>query len=218
MGRSYRTGPNVKLGPNAKVGPYVVLGQAPSVGRKAGRLVIGRNAVLRSHTVLYLGSRIGDDFQTGHGALVREGNTIGDGVSVGSHSEISRQTQIGDRVRIHSRCFVAEFVEVQDGAWLGPGVTVLNVPHPPCPSWEECASGEHRVVIGRAAKIGGGAVIGPWVKIGARSLVGAGSVVIRDVPPGVVVAGNPARVLRKVSALECGLGIYDTPYEWEATK
>ena len=218
MGRSYKIGPRVRLGASAKVGPYVVLGQKSSNEGGLGPLVIGRNAVLRSHTVLYLGSRIGDNFQTGHGALIREGNVIGNDVSVGSHSEVSRQTHIGDHVRIHSRCFVAEFVEVQNRAWIGPGVTILNVPHPPCPSWEECASGEHRVVIGDGAKIGGGAVIGPWVRLGARSLVGAGSVVIRDVPQGVVVAGNPARVIRKVSDLECGLGVYDTPYEWEVAQ
>ncbi len=215
MRRAYRLGRNVKVGPNATIGPYVVLGHPSSRTKNLGLLVVGRNAVLRSHTVLYLGSRSGDDFQTGHGALIREKNVIGDGVSVGSHSEVSREAKIGNRVRIHSRCFVAEFVEIQDDAWIGPGVTILNVPHPPCPSWEECASGEHRVVIGNGAKIGGGATIGPWVKVGARSLVGAGSVVIRDVPDGVVVAGNPARVVRKVSELECGLGIYQVPYEWE---
>jgi acetyltransferase-like isoleucine patch superfamily enzyme len=122
---------------------------------------------------------------------------------------------IGNHVRIHSRVFVAEFVEIKDDAWIGPGVTILNVPHPPCPSWEECASGDRRVIIGQGAKVGGGAVIGPWTKVGAGSLIGAGSVVIRDVPEGVVAVGNPARVLRKVSKLECELGVYKVPYEWE---
>lgn len=218
MARAYRKGRNVTLGPGAKVGPYVVLGQPPGKGAGVRPLVIGRNATLRSHSVLYLGTRIGDRFQTGHGTIIRENAVIGDDVSVGSHSEIAPNARIGDGVRIHSHCFVAEFVEVQDKAWLGPRVTILNVPHPPCPSWEECASGDHRVVIGNGAKVGGGAVIGPWVKVGAGSLVGAGSVVIRDVRARTVVAGNPARAIRKVSDLECGLGRYDTPYEWEEKK
>ena len=214
MGQAYRKGRNVKLGPDADIGPYVVLGQAPAKGR-AGFLVVGREATVRSHTVLYLGSRIGDRFQTGHGAIVRENVRIGNDVSLGSHSEIAPKASIADGVRIHSRCFIAEFVEVSERAWIGPGVTILNVPHPPCPSWEECASGEHRVLIGAGAKIGGGAVIGPWVRVGAGSLVGAGSVVIRNVPPKTVVAGNPARRIRKVRGLECDLGIYKVPYEWE---
>ena len=208
----------VKIGPNAKVGKFVVLGHASSKTRRLGPLIIGRNAVVRSHTVIYLGTIIGDNFQTGHSALIREKNVIGDDVSVGSLTEIGRENRIGSGVRIHSRCFIPEFVEIQDRAWLGPAVTVLNVPHPPCPSWEECASGENRVVIGRNAKIGGGAVIGPWVKVGEGALVGAGSVVIRDVPHGTVVAGNPARKINTVANLECGLGLYKVPYEWESAK
>lgn len=205
----------MKLGANARLGEYVVLGHASAKTSHLRPLVIGRNATIRSHTVIYLGTLIGDDFETGHGALIRERNVIGNGVRVGSFTEVGRENRIGHGVRIHSRCFVPEYVEIQDRAWIGPGVTILNVPHPRCPSWEQCASGEQRVVIGRNAKVGGGAVIGPWVKLGENSLVGAGSVVIRNVPPGTVVAGNPARKIREIGTLECGLGLYETPYEWE---
>ena len=208
----------VTIGTDAQVGKYVLLGHRSSRTRSLGPLIIGRNATIRSHTVIYLGTVIGDNFETGHGALIRENNVIGDDVRVGSFTEIGRGNRVGDAVRIHSRCFIPEFVEIQDRAWIGPGVTVLDTPHPTCPSWEACASGDHRVIVGRNAKIGGGAVIGPWVKIGANALVGAGSVVIRDVPEDAVIAGNPARKINTIRKLKCGLGLYNVPYEWESRK
>ena len=199
-----------EIGENAKIGEYVLLGVEPR--KPAEKLVIGNNAVIRSHTVIYAGNKIGDNFQTGHGALIRENNVIGNNVSIGSHTVVERENIIEDDVRIHSHCFIPEFVIIKKKAWIGPRVTILNVLHPPCPRWEECAK---NVVIEENAKIGGNVTILPRVKIGKNSLIGAGSVVTKDVPPDSVVAGNPARVIKKVKELECILGYYKTPYEWE---
>ena len=105
-----------------------------------------------------------------------------------------------------------EFIEIRDKAWIGPGVTILNVLHPPCPKFEECAKG---TVIGENAKIGGNVTLGPRIKIGRNTLVGFGSVVTKDVPENAVVHGNPAKVQKEIKDLTCVLGYYDTPYEWE---
>lgn len=215
MSTRQRPSAKVKIGARARIGEYAILGHTSTRTPGLGPLVIGKNAIIRSHTVIYLGTVVGDNFETGHGALIRENNVIGNNVRVGSYSEIGRENRIGDDVRIHSRCFIPEFVEIQDRAWIGPAVTILNVPHPPCPSWLQCASGENGVVIGRNAKVGGGVVISPWVKIGENSLVGAGSVVLRDVPKGAVVAGNPAKQVNTIAQLDCGLHLYKVPYEWE---
>ena len=201
---------NVIIGNNARIGEYVLLGVEPR--KPTRKLQIGNNAVIRSHTVIYAGNKIGDNFQTGHGALIRENNVIGNNVSIGSHTVVERENIIEDDVRIHSHCFIPEFVIIKKKAWIGPRVTILNVLHPPCPRWEECAK---NVVIEENAKIGGNVTILPRVKIGKNSLIGAGSVVTKDVPPDSVVAGNPARVIKKVKELECILGYYKTPYEWE---
>ncbi len=201
---------NVIIGNNARIGEYVLLGVEPR--KPTRKLQIGNNAVIRSHTVIYAGNKIGDNFQTGHGALIRENNVIGNNVSIGSHTVVERENIIEDDVRIHSHCFIPEFVIIKKKAWIGPRVTILNVLHPPCPKWEECAK---NVVIEENAKIGGNVTILPRVKIGKNSLIGAGSVVTKDVPPDSVVAGNPARVIKKVKELECILGYYKTPYEWE---
>jgi acetyltransferase-like isoleucine patch superfamily enzyme len=207
---------NVVLGKNVRIGDYVILGVKPSKTPfnppHQGTLEIGDDSVIRSHTVIYLGSKIGKGLQTGHGALIRENNLIGDNVSIGTHTIIERENIIEDRVRLHSNCFIPEFVEIREGAWLAPSVTILNVTHPPCPKANECAQG---VVIGRNAKIGGNVTIGPRVTIGENSLIGAGSMVVDDIPADSVAVGNPAKVIKKISELTCELGFFDTPYEWE---
>jgi len=198
------------VGKNATIGEYVLLGVQPK--KLTGELVIGDNAIIRSHTIIYAGNIIGNNFQTGHGALIRENNRIGDNVSVGSHTVVERENVIEDDVRIHTGCFIPEFVIIKRKAWLGPRTTILNVLHPPCPKFEECA---RSVVIEENAKIGGNVTILPRVTIGKNSLIGAGSVVTKDIPPDSVAMGNPARVTKSIKDLDCILGYYDTPYEWE---
>ena len=188
----------------------MLLGVQPK--KLTGELVIGDNAIIRSHTIIYAGNIIGNNFQTGHGALIRENNRIGDNVSVGSHTVVERENVIEDDVRIHTGCFIPEFVIIKRKAWLGPRTTILNVLHPPCPKFEECA---RSVVIEENAKIGGNVTILPRVTIGKNSLIGAGSVVTKDIPPDSVAMGNPARVTKSIKDLDCILGYYDTPYEWE---
>ncbi|MCD6171912.1 MAG: hypothetical protein J7J36_05850 [Thermoplasmata archaeon] len=78
-----------QIGKNAKIGEYVLLGVEPR--KPTTKLIIGDNAIIRSHTVIYAGNKIGNNFQTGHAALLRENNVIGNNVSVGSHSVIERE-------------------------------------------------------------------------------------------------------------------------------
>jgi acetyltransferase-like isoleucine patch superfamily enzyme len=103
-------------------------------------------------------------------------------------------------------------VTIGDDAFIGPGVVFTDDPHPPCPKYVECAQG---VKVEARAKIGGGALLLPGVTIGERALVGGGAVVARDVPPGVVVVGNPAREIKRVEQLECFAGLFERVFEWE---
>jgi acetyltransferase-like isoleucine patch superfamily enzyme len=213
--------PNTKLGKDPIIGEYVLLGLMPQgkVRHKSKvplpDLVIGDNPVIRSHSVIYAGNMIGNDFQTGHGIMIRERNRIGNNVSIGTHSIVERDNIIGDDVRIHSNCFIPEFIEIRKGAWIGPNVTVLNVLHPPCPSFEQCAKG---MIIHENAKIGGNVTIGPRVEIGANSIIGSGAVITKSIPPDSVAYGNPARVHKKIEDLSCILDLYKRPYEWEVEK
>lgn len=204
----------VVLGKNPAIGEFVLLGVAPAQGT-ARRLVIGDNAVIRSHSVIYGGTRIGNGLQTGHGVLIRENNVIGNNFSIGTHSVVETDNQIGNNVRIHTNCFIPEFVIIEDDAWIGPSVTVLNVLHPPCPRSTDCAPS---VRIKKNAKIGGSVTIGPRVTIGSNSVIGMGSVVTTDIPDNVLAFGNPARVVKPISEMSCEVGYFQVPYEWEQEK
>jgi acetyltransferase-like isoleucine patch superfamily enzyme len=191
--------PGVQLTADAAVDPYVIVG-LPAKNQAAGSIqtVIGARAVLRSHTVIYAGNRIGDDFQTGHGVLVREENRIGNNVSVGSHSIVEHHVEIGNGVRIHSNAFVPEYSVLESECWIGPCVVLTNARYPRSAGVKEALRGP---IIRHRAKIGAGAVILPGVIIGEDALVGAGAVIVRDVAAGAVVAGNPARYLRAISEI-----------------
>lgn len=202
---------NVNIGSGSEICDHVVLGKPPR-GKKAGELglKIGDKAVIREFTIIYAGSRIGNNFQTGHHVVVRENNEIGVYVSVGSGSELGPGNKIGNYIRIHSQCFL-ENVTLGDGVFIAPGVKFGDDPHPYCPRYKECVLGAK---IGKNVSIGLNATILPGIKIGNGSLIGAGSVVTKDVPDNVVVVGNPARIIKKVDELECFKGFYKKPYEW----
>ena len=104
--------PNVVIEEGAEIGEFCIIGLPPK-GKAPGELEtrIGANAVIRSHTVIYAGNSIGDNFNSGHGALVREDNQIGRDVSIGSHTVIEHHLEIQDGVRIHSQVFVPEFTD-----------------------------------------------------------------------------------------------------------
>lgn len=191
--------PNVTTGDPLELDDFVILGRPPK-GAQPGELELslGPGAVIRSHSILYAGSRIGARFQCGHGALVREQCVIGDDCSVGSGTVLEFLVTLGDQVRIHSNCFVPEHTVLEDGCWIGPNVVFTNAKFPQTPRTKELLAG---VRVCRGAKIGANTTLLPGVTIGAGALVGAGSVVTRDVPPGAVVAGNPARVIGRAADL-----------------
>ena len=181
------------------IGPFVVIGQPPK-DRQPGELKtqIGPGAVICSHTVIYAGNRIGSRFRSGHGVLIREENDIGDDVSIGSGSNVEHHVRIGNRVRLHSNVFVPELSVLEDDCWLGPNVVFTNAKYPATPTTKAELAGPY---IETRAKIGANATVLPGVRIGSGALVGAGAVVTVDVPPGCVVAGNPARMIKDLSQL-----------------
>jgi acetyltransferase-like isoleucine patch superfamily enzyme len=181
------------------VGPFAIIGQPPR-GQSPGLIAteIADGASINSHTVIYSGNKIGKNFRTGHGVLIREENEIGDDVSIGSGANVEHHVRIGNGVRLHSNVFVPELSVLEDGCWLGPNVVLTNAKYPASRTAKQELVGPH---IEARAKIGANTTILPGIRIGAEALVGAGSVVTADVPPGAVVVGNPARVIKYLSQL-----------------
>jgi len=199
---------DVVLGEGCEIDVSVLLGY-PTGRQIAGRqLVVGRGARIRSGSVLYVGSRIGLGLQTGHNVTIREENVIGDNLNIWNNSTIDYGCQIGTNVKIHTNVYVAQFTVIEDDAFLAPGVTIANDVHPGCSSSKECMRGP---TIRRGAQVGCNVTILPYLTIGEHAVVGAGSVVVHDVPPRSVVVGNPARVIKSVDDLHCPLGHRDGP-------
>jgi len=197
---------NVQLGADAIVDEGVLLGYPPGRPGQYAPARIGRGAKLRAGTIVYAGVEIGDDFETGHHAVVREDNRIGSHCTLWNNSTIDYGCVIGDRVRIHCNIYIAQFTTIEDDVFLAPGVTIANDPHPIC---TKCMQGP---TIKRGARIGVNVTLLPLITIGENALIGSGSVVTKDVPAGMLAVGNPARIVGPVDKLECPFGIV-IPYE-----
>ena len=189
----------IVLGRNVKIGEYSLLGVIPKI-EKITPLIIGDNSKIRSHSVIYTNTIIGKNFQTGHGVLIRENNKIGDSVSLGTHSVIERDVSIGNNVRMHSNVFIPELTIIEDYAWIGPNVVITNAYHPLCEKVKKCMKGP---TIKKHAIIGANTTILPYITIGENTFIGAGSLVTKDVPDGMVATGHPAKIMKKRSELLC---------------
>jgi acetyltransferase-like isoleucine patch superfamily enzyme len=130
--------------------------------------------------------------------MLRELNEIGNNVSIGTSSVVEHHVIINDRVRIHTQAFIPEFSILEEACWIGPNVVVTNAKYPLSPDAKKELKG---AIIKKNAKIGANSTLLPGITIGENSLVGAGSVVTKDVPSNKVVVGNPAKILEDISEL-----------------
>ena len=188
--------PGVEFAGDVIVEAFCVLGALPGNLKPGDRpTVIGAGAHIRSHSVIYCGTIIGDRFQTGNGVNIREDNRIGHDVSIGTHSVLEHSIEIDDGVRIHSNVFIPECTRIGRAAWIGPNVVLTNAKFP-----AERETKFHLIgpQIAEGARVGANSTVLPGVKLGQNCLIGAGAVVTRDVPAGMLAVGNPARIVRPV--------------------
>jgi acetyltransferase-like isoleucine patch superfamily enzyme len=151
--------------------------------------------------------RIALDVHLGERVQIREftnlyGCEIGDDVKVGAFVEIQRGARIGNQCKISSHTFICEGVAIEDEVFIGHNVTFTNDRYPRATNGDGKLQTEQdwkceTTRVKRGASIGSGATLLCGITVGERAIVGAGSVVTRDVPPDTVVAGNPARVIRR---------------------
>jgi len=151
---------------------------------------------------------IAPDVILGEGVVLNDfinlyGCRIGDGTKLGTFVEIQKNASVGRRCKISSHTFICEGVTIQDDVFIGHGVMFINdrFPRASNPDGTLQTEADWEVVpttIETGASVGSNATILCGVTVGAGAVVGAGSVVVKDVPTGAVVAGNPARVLRRL--------------------
>ena len=133
------------------------------------------------------------------------GCTIGDGSKIGAFVEIQKNAVIGKNVKVSSHTFICEGVEIEDNVFVGHNVSFINDKYPRSANADGALQTEAdwnvvKTLVKKGASIGTSATIFCGVTIGENAIVGAGSVVTKDVPDNTVVAGNPARLMRKLEA------------------
>ena len=190
---TYRLIGDVRLGKDVVIDDFVIIGIVPAGADADVSTSIGEKSHIRSHSTIYAGNVTGSGFNTGHGVRIREYNRIGDNVSIGTNSVVEHHVKIEDGVRIHSQAFIPEYSILKKGAWIGPNVVLTNARYPLYPGVKDHLEG---VIIEEGAKIGANSTILPGIRVGKNAVVGAGSVVTKDVKDNTVVAGNPAVFLK----------------------
>jgi acetyltransferase-like isoleucine patch superfamily enzyme len=198
---------NVVVGAGAEIGSHSVIG-LPTPLASGRPLEIGPDAVIRSHAVIYEGSTFGPGLETGHHVTLREGLTVGRNLRVGTGADLLGNSMIGDFVRLHSGVFICQSTTIGNFVWIYVRTVFTDDPHPPN---DDCLQGP---TIEDFAVVSAQCCVSPGVLIGRGAVVGAASVVTRDVAPGKLAVGTPARVVGDASDVVLRDGSGQAAYPW----
>jgi acetyltransferase-like isoleucine patch superfamily enzyme len=185
---------NLILGKNVKIQKDVSIGEFPPDSE--GIVEIGDNSLIRLGSIIYKNVKIGSKFKTGHYVLIRENTIIGNNVVVGTLSVIDGSTKIGNNVSIQTGVYIPINTLIEDDVFIGPHAIFTNDKYMINPQVYSKKPELKGPIIRKGSRIGAGSVILPGIEIGEYSIVGAGSVVTKNVPPYSVVVGNPARKIK----------------------
>src|SRR4051794_35541645 len=195
--------PGTMLGEGVRVLENAVVGKQPTLSPRStakredlAPSELGAGTIVSTGAVVFAGSTIGARVIIGDQSCVRERVAIGDDVVVGRGALIENDTTVGALTKIQANAYITAYSTLEDNVFIAPCVVTTN------DNFMGRTERRHKLIKGptirRGARVGGGAILCPGIEVGEEAFVGAGAVVTKDVPPHVIVVGNPARVLRDV--------------------
>jgi acetyltransferase-like isoleucine patch superfamily enzyme len=195
--------PGTLIGDGCRILDYAVVGKPPVLGQRSTAkqedlppLELGPGTIVSTGAIVFAGSKLGARVIVGDQACVRERCEIGDDVVIGRGALVENDTTVGSLTKIQAMAYITAYTTIEDNVFVAPCVQTTN------DNFMGRTEKRHELrkgpTIRRGARVGAGAVLCPAVEIGEEAFVGAGAVVVKDVPPRVVVVGNPAGVLRDV--------------------
>jgi acetyltransferase-like isoleucine patch superfamily enzyme len=196
--------PGTVVGEGCQILDYAVVGKQPTLSpRSTARreelrpLELGAGTIVSTGAVVFAGTTVGERVVVGDQACVRERCTIGDDVVIGRGSLVENDTSVGALTKIQAHAYITAYSLLEENVFIAPCVITTN------DNFMGRTEKRHELVKGptirRGARVGGGAVLLPGIEVGEEAFVGAGAVVLRDVPPRAVMVGSPARQIRDVA-------------------
>jgi acetyltransferase-like isoleucine patch superfamily enzyme len=195
--------PGTVIADGCRILDGAVVGKEPSLSprsttkrEKLPPLELGPGTIVSTGAIVFAGTRIGARVIIGDQACVRERCEVGDDVVIGRGALVENDTTIGPLTKIQAMAYITAYSTIEEQVFVAPCVQTTN------DNFMGRTEKRHELrkgpTIRRGARVGAGAVLCPAIEIGEEAFVGAGAVVVKDVPPRAVVVGNPARVLRDV--------------------
>ncbi|WP_453990406.1 DapH/DapD/GlmU-related protein [Bacillus nitroreducens] len=189
---------DTKIGNFVQIGELTVLGKPTSSNKKMARkpgaaldpLVIDDYVMIGCNSVLYRGGKLNPGVFVGDLASIREKVEIGEDSIIGRNAIVETNTKIGNRVTIQTGCYITADMVIEDEVFFGPCCSSSN------DKYMGMGNFKHQgPIVKKGAKIGNNATLLPAITIGENAIVGAGSVITKDVPPNKTVVGNPGRII-----------------------
>ena len=228
ISKSAKIGENVRIGDNTIVYDNVFIGDNSIIANDCiigepqnnyyfddnysnPETIIGSNALIRSHTILYSGSTFGDNFSTGHRVTIRENMVFGKNCRVGTLCDFQGHSKIGNYCWFHSNVHIGQKSTVGNFVFIYPYVIFTNDPTPPS---NICVGPS----VGDFTQIAVSSILLPGVKIGQHVLIGANTVVSKDIEDFKLVVGNPGKILKDVREIKdriTGESYYPWPYKFD---
>ena len=217
IGKDVRIGDNTTIYSNVVIGDRTVIANDCVIGEpltgyydvdssySQPKTVIGSDCLIRSHSVIYASTNIGSHFSCGHRVTIRESSSFGDHCRVGTLSDIQGDCVIGNYVWLHSNVHIGQQSQIGDFVFIYPFVVLTNDPYPP-------SSDLLGVSIQAFAQICTGARLMPGITVREHALVGANSLVTKDVQSFSCVVGNPARHAKDVREIKLKNGAHAYPW------